>query len=624
MGETGKRSRQDRDRDRDRERNRNNDRNNDGKNQKRRATNRDNSSGGELVLYRILCPNDIIGSVIGKSGNVINALRQETNARIKVVDPFPGANKRVINIYCYVKDKDINDVNEDDTEPICPAQDALLKVHSTIVNALANTNDSNKEEAYLLVPASQAAAVIGKSGTTIKRLRSKTGANIKVNPKDPGDITHSCAMNFDNFIQISGDAEEVNRALFAVSAIMYKFSPREEVPLDTTVPELPPIIIPSDLPIYPPGSFFPSTDTIIPPSRTLPAGLSATPQLADLHGYAEVASAWPSALPIAPAYSGQSRSEELIVQVLCPSDKIGRVIGKNGSTIKNIRQSSGAQIEVDDTKHDTEECVITITSTESTEDFKSAAAEAVLLLQSKINDEDDDKVNIRLLVPSKVIGCLIGKNGSIVNEMRKKTYAQIRISKGEKPKSATVNDELVEVSGEVGNLRDALLQIILRLRQDVLKDGDGGRSNPPPSDSIYSSSLPVPPVLPSVPSLAPLGYDQRVEGERRGLASFTGSSLYGYSALQGGDSGYGSLSSYSSKGYGGLPMYNEVVIPANAVSKVMGKGGGNIDNIRKISGANVEIVDSKTSRSERIALISGTTEQKRAAENMIQLFIMST
>jgi len=71
--------------------------------------------------------------------------------------------------------------------------------------------------------------------------------------------------------------------------------------------------------------------------------------------------------------------------------------------------------------------------------------DAVLLLQEKINDEGDESVNIRLLVPSKVIGCLIGKNGSIINDMRKRTKADIRISRGEKPKCVSSNDELVEV-----------------------------------------------------------------------------------------------------------------------------------------------------------------------------------
>lgn len=191
MGETGKRFRH---------------HENDGKNQKRRSGNMENSGDGELVLYRILCPNIVIGSVIGKSGKVINSLRQETFAKIKVVDPFPGADKRVISIYCYVKDKDTREVDEDAVRPLCPAQNALLKMHAAIVNALENSADSDKkhkEEALILVPASQAANIIGKSGATIKRLRLKTKANIKVYPKDPNDASHSCAMSFDNFVSVT-------------------------------------------------------------------------------------------------------------------------------------------------------------------------------------------------------------------------------------------------------------------------------------------------------------------------------------------------------------------------------------------------------------------------------------
>ena len=87
--------------------------------------------------------------------------------------------------------------------------------------------------------------------------------------------------------------------------------------------------------------------------------------------------------------------------------------------------------------------------------------------------------------------------------------------------------------GEVPNLRDALLQIVIRLRDDVLRDresGDAGR-NAPPADPLYSSSLSMPPALPSVPPVTSLGYDQRVEAGS-GLGMFPGGSLYGYSSLQ--------------------------------------------------------------------------------------------
>lgn len=157
----------------------------------------------------------------------------------------------------------------------------------------------------------------------------------------------------------------MKKALFAVSAIMYKFTPREEIPLETTVQEAPPsIIIPSDVPIYPSGGLFPSADAIT--ARSVPPIIAAS-NVQDLPVYAETGNTWPlysSTLPMMSGFSSASRSEELIVRVLCPFDKIGRVIGKGGGTIKSIRQASGARIEVDDTKEDRDECIITITATE--------------------------------------------------------------------------------------------------------------------------------------------------------------------------------------------------------------------------------------------------------------------
>ena len=149
---------------------------------------------------------------------------------------------------------------------------------------------------------------------------------------------------------------------------MYKFSPREEIPLETTVAEAPPapsIIIPSDVPIFPPAGLYPNSDPIIP-SRSVPPRLGAA-HVPDLERYADTGSTWPvysSALPVVSGFAGASRSEELIIRVLCPFDKIGRVIGRGGGTIKSIRQASGARIEVDDTKADRDECIITVIATE--------------------------------------------------------------------------------------------------------------------------------------------------------------------------------------------------------------------------------------------------------------------
>lgn len=90
---------------------------------------------------------------------------------------------------------------------------------------------------------------------------------------------------------------------------------------------------------------------------------------------------------------------------------------------------------------------LTAVSCQSLDDMQSKAIEAVLLLQEKINEDAEKAENItmRLLIPSRNIGCIIGKSGSIINEIRKRTRADIRISKGEKPKCADEGDEYVEV-----------------------------------------------------------------------------------------------------------------------------------------------------------------------------------
>nr|GFA15542.1 auxin transport protein BIG [Tanacetum cinerariifolium] len=53
-----------------------------------------------------------------------------------------------------------------------------------------------------------------------------------------------------------------------------------------------------------------------------------------------------------------------------------------------------------------------------------------------------------------------------------------------------------------------------------------------------------------------------------------------------------------------------MLVPGHAVGKVMGKGRANVDNISKISGASVEIYDNKSSRGDRVAVISRKPEQK--------------
>lgn len=81
----------------------------------------------------------------------------------------------------------------------------------------------------------------------------------------------------------------------------------------------------------------------------------------------------------------------------------------------------------------------------------SPSIDAAVRLQPKCSERAEsgngDVLTTRMLVSSSRIGCLIGKGGSIVTEMRRSTRANIRIlSKDNLPKVATLDDEMVQVS----------------------------------------------------------------------------------------------------------------------------------------------------------------------------------
>jgi len=87
----------------------------------------------------------------------------------------------------------------------------------------------------------------------------------------------------------------------------------------------------------------------------------------------------------------------------------------------------------------------------------SPAQKAVVLVFSKYVEAGVEKgldlgtkkgtsVSARLVVSSNQVGCLLGKGGAIVSEMRKATGTNIRIiGHDQAPKCVSENDQLVQV-----------------------------------------------------------------------------------------------------------------------------------------------------------------------------------
>ena len=52
----------------------------------------------EFLSFRMLCPQDKVGSIIGKGGNIVKTIQKDTGCEIKVLDTVPKTDDRIISI----------------------------------------------------------------------------------------------------------------------------------------------------------------------------------------------------------------------------------------------------------------------------------------------------------------------------------------------------------------------------------------------------------------------------------------------------------------------------------------------------------------------------------------------
>ncbi|GMJ09291.1 hypothetical protein like AT5G15270 [Hibiscus trionum] len=476
----------------------------------------------EDTVYRYLCPVRKIGSIIGKGGEIVKQLRVDTKSKIRIGETVHGSEERVVTIY---SSRDEKNALEDDNF-VSPAQDALFRVHDKVVAEDLYGDEesvSHKITARLLVPSDQIGCIIGKGGQIVQDIRTETGAQIRFLK----DNLPSCAFPTDELVQISGEPEVVKKALHQIASRLHENPSRSHHLFASAM-----------------SNAYPAGGALLGPASGAP--IVPIPSLAAPYGgYKGDTGEWPRSLYSAPR--DDRSSKEFSLRIVCPTANIGGVIGKGGAIINQIRQESGAVINVDSSSSDGDDCLITISAKEFFEDAYSPTIEAAVRLQPRCSEKVERDSGIlsfttRLLVPTSRIGCLIGKGGCIVTEMRRMTKANIRIlSKENLPKVASKDDEMVQIAGDLDVAKDALIQITKRLRANFF-DREGAVS-------------PLVPVLPYLPmpteGVDSLSYESK-ESKRHGRGhTFSGG--YGSSDLAPNESygSYGAQFGGSSSAYGG-------------------------------------------------------------------------
>uniref|UniRef100_A0A061RNM9 Poly(RC)-binding protein 2/3/4 n=2 Tax=Tetraselmis sp. GSL018 TaxID=582737 RepID=A0A061RNM9_9CHLO len=275
------------------------------------------AGGSREVVYRLLAPSKHAGYIIGKGGSLIKQIREETGARLKVVEGLLGCEERpvVISSKC--------GTNYDE----CNAKIAFFVMFQKLIEAEQHqpTVEAGQEPPLrLLVAQTQAGSLIGKSGVFIKHIRESTGANVRVLTPEELPL---CALANDRVVQINGRKEVIESALKIITQKLYENPPRE-------APGGPPPSVWTALGRYPP------TDTTgmmgLPSGSGL--GFGAPPMQMSHYGMASGSMGGYQQPPM----GGPTTKKTLMV----PNNQVGYIIGSGGNNIAQIREKSGAQVKV--------------------------------------------------------------------------------------------------------------------------------------------------------------------------------------------------------------------------------------------------------------------------------------
>ncbi|XP_075447918.1 poly(rC)-binding protein 2 isoform X2 [Ascaphus truei] len=284
------------------------------------------------LTIRLLMHGKEVGSIIGKKGESVKKMREESGARINISEG--NCPERIITL-------------AGPTNAIFKAFSMIIdKLEEDISSSMTNSTASSKPPVTLrlVVPASQCGSLIGKGGCKIKEIRESTGAQVQV----AGDMLPNST---ERAITVAGIPQSIIECVKQICVVML-----ESPPKGVTIPYRPkpsssPVIFAGGQVSRQAGGHACESD-LWEGRRSHSGGVSL--DAVDLHGLTKLhqlamqQSHFPMSHSGSTGFSGgidasaQTTSHELTI----PNDLIGCIIGRQGTKINEIRQMSGAQIKI--------------------------------------------------------------------------------------------------------------------------------------------------------------------------------------------------------------------------------------------------------------------------------------
>ncbi|CAD6935641.1 unnamed protein product [Tilletia controversa] len=312
------------------------------------------------------------------------------------------------------------------------------------------------------------------------------------------------------------------------------------------------------------------------------------------------------------------------------------IIGKQGKHINEIRDKSGARLNISESVSSNPERILTVSGQ------LDAVSKAFGLIVRKINDEPFDQpsvpgsraVTIRFIVPNSRMGSVIGKAGSKIKEIQEASGARLTAGEQMLPGST---ERVLSISGVADAVHIAVYYvgtILLEHQERNLQNtsyrptqagpsqlgarGQSVHTHPRGGPAGFGGGVGVgagvgvgvgaPPfggaIGGGMPAGPPVG---------AGIAPVMGGAIGGGVGMGGGG---GSVGSGGGGGGGGnaLPpnsQTQQIFIPNDLVGCIIGKGGSKINEIRQMSGSHIKIMEPGAGAaaggtgSERLVMITG-------------------
>lgn len=357
------------------------------------------------------------------------------------------------------------------------------------------------------------------------------------------------------------------------------------------------------------------------------------------------------------------------VTFLIPSKVAGSIIGKGGANISKLRNQYKASITVPDCPGP--ERVLSMTAPD-VDTILEIVKEILPCLAEGGPKSSNEDLDVRLLIHQSRAGCVIGKAGAKIKELREKTGARLKIFSNPAPQST---ERVVQLVGKADAVAAGIKEVLDLIGQVPIKGGIqnydphnyddfyadeyggfgsgqgggggprggqgprgpprggpprgmppmggpqgrgpgprgpggmGGRSGPGPRASFNDFGGPGPRAGFSGPPRANFGGG--------GGGSSFGGGNFGGGRGGGGNGGGGN---FSNNGGGGNQQdtTTQVTIPKDLAGAIIGKAGSRIRKIRAESGAGIEIAEPLPGSTDRIITITGTPQRIQMAQYLLQ------